>query len=197
MEVDQQQEEIAIAQAIHRATQWYTYAISNIDAIPASKKVSTPMSPDRNNKYICRRCGNPGHLIKYCPTNGDPAYNKVVTHRSVAGIPRTFLTSQHSGDQKTSTFKLTSGENCYLLPKTEIFQQRIATSFHPGQKNKPPAHLTCQMCKRLFEDPVKMPCCQTSFCCGCLIDDPLELVISCPLCHRTHEAKHLISDPSL
>ncbi len=26
--------------------------------------------------YECKRCGKPGHYIKYCPTNGDPSYDR-------------------------------------------------------------------------------------------------------------------------
>lgn len=26
--------------------------------------------------YECKRCGKPGHFIKYCPTNGDPNYDR-------------------------------------------------------------------------------------------------------------------------
>ena len=26
--------------------------------------------------YICKRCNQPGHFIKNCPTNGDPAFDR-------------------------------------------------------------------------------------------------------------------------
>ena len=25
--------------------------------------------------YVCKRCGNPGHFIKECPTNTDPTFD--------------------------------------------------------------------------------------------------------------------------
>ncbi len=40
--------------------------------------------------YICHRCKQPGHYIKNCPTNGDPAFEPQRVRHPV-GIPTTFL----------------------------------------------------------------------------------------------------------
>jgi protein MPE1 len=40
--------------------------------------------------YICYRCGQKGHYIQNCPTNGDPTYDKPKIRRTT-GIPRSFL----------------------------------------------------------------------------------------------------------
>ena len=41
---------------------------------------------------ICTRCGESGHLNKYCPTVGDPKYDPV-EHSRIANIPRALRTT--------------------------------------------------------------------------------------------------------
>ena len=40
--------------------------------------------------YVCDRCGKEGHLIKNCPTNGDPKYDR---KRVDKGKPKTSVIS--------------------------------------------------------------------------------------------------------
>lgn len=45
--------------------------------------------------YVCHRCGQPGHFIQHCPTNGDPAYDLKkgarlrVDHEDLSTLPAT------------------------------------------------------------------------------------------------------------
>ncbi|EFJ37660.1 hypothetical protein SELMODRAFT_74793 [Selaginella moellendorffii] len=46
--------------------------------------------------YVCHRCGQPGHFIQQCPTNGDPNYD-IKKVRLPVGIPRTRLRLDQEG----------------------------------------------------------------------------------------------------
>eukprot|EP01025_Chloroclados_australasicus_P003847 TRINITY_DN10917_c0_g1_i1.p1 TRINITY_DN10917_c0_g1~~TRINITY_DN10917_c0_g1_i1.p1 ORF type:complete len:715 (+),score=65.18 TRINITY_DN10917_c0_g1_i1:50-2146(+) len=63
--------------------------------------------------YICRRCGQPGHHIKDCPTNDDPNYNlrKV---QAPAGIPASELVYDPNGNYITP-----NGTTASYKPKME------------------------------------------------------------------------------
>ncbi len=43
--------------------------------------------------YECKRCGKPGHYIKYCPTNGDPSYDRDAKNNNQAGGETTAATT--------------------------------------------------------------------------------------------------------
>lgn len=62
---------------------------------PFQKRGVYPLHPG----YVCNRCGKPGHHIRDCPTNGDPAYDE---HRrkvpaTWAGVPRNQLVLDAEG----------------------------------------------------------------------------------------------------
>lgn len=42
--------------------------------------------PGAANTYICNRCQKPGHTAKFCPTNGDPAFDPEIR---LMNVPRT------------------------------------------------------------------------------------------------------------
>ena len=52
---------------------------------PGAGFVSLP--PDN---YVCHRCGQPGHWINHCPTNGDAKYDQV----RITSILKTFFHNQ-------------------------------------------------------------------------------------------------------
>lgn len=181
-------EDLAIAAMLKRQRDWRNYAISNIDAIPASSPSSSsrhyhqqqqPISPN----YVCHRCGSSSHRIQKCPTNGDRTYDLMPFKKklhSTAGIPRTFL-----------TMKIEDTDLLLCEPRTHEFKKLTFTT----AANAHPPHLNCSLCKKIFRNAVKMPCCSTSFCYSCLCpanDDILDELISCPLCKRVSSNKQLL-----
>jgi hypothetical protein len=50
----------------------------NNDSARAPKRPTVPGGPVGIPPpgYECKRCGKPGHYIKYCPTNGDPTFDR-------------------------------------------------------------------------------------------------------------------------
>jgi len=57
--------------------------------IPAVQFAITP-STQPPPGYMCYRCMKPGHFIRFCPTNGDPAFD-FRRAKPATGIPREFL----------------------------------------------------------------------------------------------------------
>lgn len=58
--------------------------------------------------YICHRCGQGGHFINHCPTNGDPKYDFVRVKNST-GIPKTFLVPVSASEAALPGTLLTPG----------------------------------------------------------------------------------------
>ena len=77
-----------------------------------------------SSEYICFRCSESGHLIKDCPTNGDPAYDRKFAKKST-GIPRSQLVTvadatisgaMENIDGTFSVYRTSAeGESAYLL----------------------------------------------------------------------------------
>lgn len=75
-----------------------------------------PVDPD----YLCKRCGQRGHWISACPTNGDPAYDRKVIPM---GIPMTRL-----GRAEGGKLLLPNGEVGSLMPNEDAFAREMAAS---------------------------------------------------------------------
>lgn len=90
-------EDIAIAKAIARASSWFD-RVSCIEAIEShsshgksTKKTHQKSRTDVSDTYVCRRCNKSGHHITKCITNGDPAFDKPRMMNGAAGIPQCFI----------------------------------------------------------------------------------------------------------
>lgn len=114
-EVEEMDEDAAIAKVVRESCLWVKRAVSNIDVTPSiwldevqinkhKKEIVKKVSPS----YVCRRCKRPGHHVKQCITNGDRAFDPVVV-RGVAGIPRSF------------TVDLTPERMCYFTLSSPSF----------------------------------------------------------------------------
>jgi len=121
--------------------------------------------------YVCYRCGQPGHFIQHCPTNGDPRYDVPKVKRAL-GIPRKFLQEIRGG--KTEDIKdmkgvvrLADGTLAKVRPDEETFKKAVATVDNPHIREETPSELQCPICELLLDDAVLVPCCGNSFCSQC------------------------------
>lgn len=82
----------------------------------------TDRSPRPGPNYICHRCMKPGHWIDQCPTNGDPAYDRIKV-RAPTGIPRSMLRTVDAPETGTG-LKDSSGQFVALQPNEAEFARQ-------------------------------------------------------------------------
>ncbi|CAK9212093.1 unnamed protein product [Sphagnum troendelagicum] len=129
--------------------------------------------------YVCHRCGQPGHFIQHCPTNGDPTYD-MRRMKPPVGIPKTRLKADQEG-----SYILPDGSVAVMQPDETVFAKEADAllAIRPILI-EPPPELRCPLCKNIFKDAVMIPCCQYSFCDKCIRE---ELIAKgkCPQCGST------------
>nr|XP_024377086.1 E3 ubiquitin ligase PARAQUAT TOLERANCE 3-like isoform X3 [Physcomitrium patens] len=129
--------------------------------------------------YVCHRCGQPGHFIQHCPTNGDPTYD-MRKMKPPVGIPKTRLKADQEG-----SYILPDGSVAVMQPDESVFAKEADAllAIRPIY-SEPPPELKCPLCGTIFKDAVMIPCCQYSFCDKCIRD---ELIAKgkCPQCEST------------
>jgi len=131
--------------------------------------------------YVCHRCGQSGHYIMNCPTNGDPEFD-VKRVRHPVGIPVTRLVTSGEGG-----LMLPSGETGALAVNDLDFLNQVvapSTVLAGDRAQQVPSELQCPICKKLFNDAVLIPCCQESYCDPC-IREHLIAKNKCPNCGQT------------
>ena len=141
--------------------------------------------------YICRRCGLPGHYIKACPTNGDPAFDLVRIKR-IKGVPTTLLRPVDTGTLVNST-----GTPVALLPNETAFE-RLKTKHtqYTLPLHSLNTHFQCPLCSKLLDDAVRLPCCSAAACDPCA-REWLQETGTCPLCCAPSTADSLHPDAAL
>ena len=153
--------------------------------------------------YICYRCGEKGHWIQVCPTNDDPAYDGRPRVKRTTGIPRSFLKTVQKptslandgtlDDTKQPGGVMVNAEGDWVIAEPDkatwaqfeaktkvaaVAQEAAAR----GSKELQDKGLECSIDKRLFVDPTKTPCCQSTFCRDCITNALLENDLRCPEC---------------
>ena len=138
-----------------------------------------------------------------CPTNDDPAYDGRPRVKRTTGIPRSFLKTVQKptslvndgtmDDTKQPAGIMVNAEGEWVIAEPDIaawaqFQAKAKVAAVAqeaaarGSKELQDRGLECSIDKRLFVDPTKTPCCQTTFCRDCITNTLLENDLRCPAC---------------
>eukprot|EP01083_Nonionella_stella_P096649 271747_1 len=137
--------------------------------------------------YICHRCGQSGHFIRFCPTNDDPTYN-FRRPKPATGIPRSFLQPIEApaagvGDDDTAKLVLPDNTYAVAMPNQRQFARSLAEKGSLNRLDAPTAgsgagtqeqsnelreELYCSLCQKPFMNAVLTPCCLSTFCDSCI-----------------------------
>ncbi|XP_019853208.1 PREDICTED: E3 ubiquitin-protein ligase RBBP6-like isoform X2 [Amphimedon queenslandica] len=135
--------------------------------------------------YVCHRCNQKGHLIKYCPTNGDPNYDNPRLKRS-SGIPNSHVSIVSSSDVPGAMLDRFGNVVVRKIDLAAAASERKAPAPVPEIKEEAvPPELTCSICKELVQDAVIINCCFESFCDPCIRNYLLENDFTCFACKES------------
>ncbi|KAF2108623.1 DWNN domain-containing protein [Lophiotrema nucula] len=146
--------------------------------------------------YVCYRCGQKGHWIQVCPTNDDPDFKPTARAKRSTGIPQAFLKKVEKpvdGDLENmhGVMLNADGEYVQVMADTktwEKFQEKTkatkakASTVDAVNKEAEARGLVCSIDKRVFVDPVKMPCCGKTYCHECAENALADADLVCPNC---------------
>ena len=154
---------------------------------------------------LLTNCSILGHYIQACPTNDDPAFDNHIRVKRTTGIPRSFLKTIEkptalSNDGTVDNSKHPAGvminaEGEWVIAEPdkaswEQYQAKAKLSAAAqeaaalGSKELQKRGLECSIDKRLFVEPTKTPCCDTTYCHDCINNALLENDLSCPHCFK-------------
>ncbi|CDS07747.1 hypothetical protein LRAMOSA01696 [Lichtheimia ramosa] len=148
--------------------------------------------------YVCYRCGQKGHYINQCPTNGDKEFDKHPRIKRTTGIPRSFL--KVIEEPKNAVKSGTGG--LMVTPKGDLVVAQADSSTwdkHVAKSNLGTStagdlldlygsipvvdHLRCPICEGLFREATITPCCGATFCDECIRGYMLENDFCCQDCN--------------
>ncbi|KIW02956.1 uncharacterized protein PV09_05620 [Verruconis gallopava] len=154
-------------------------------------------------KYVCHRCGQPGHWIQMCPTNSDPNFESKPKIKRTTGIPRSFMKKLdkplgegeiEEGLQGGTIMLDADGNHVIVNPDTATWKKAEAKlnasaaqkqeAEAAGSKELRELGLECPIDKKLFENPVKTPCCGKTYCHDCIENALVDNDLECPNCQR-------------
>lgn len=150
-------------------------------------KVTTGPVPDRPPPagYLCYRCGQKGHWIQACPTNGDETFDNRVRIKRTTGIPRSQLQKIENidGVDPANVMINAEGESVMFVPDSKSWESYKEIQEHNKDEELPADHeLACAICHKLLKAPHKTPCCSKLCCEDCITGALLESDFVCPLC---------------
>ncbi|KAL8942107.1 MAG: hypothetical protein Q9211_001546 [Gyalolechia sp. 1 TL-2023] len=192
------------------ADQWAQQQVEMANATPVyrsgpskSRQVDIPDRPPPQG-YVCYRCGEKGHWIKACPTNDDPSYVNRPRVKRTTGIPKSFLKTVEKptsmvndgtmDETKQPSGVMINADGEWVIAEPDKaswdqYQARTKVSAAAqeaaarGDKLLQERGLECPIDKRLFVEPSKTPCCQTTYCLECITNALLENDLRCPQCN--------------
>ncbi|RUS30822.1 hypothetical protein BC938DRAFT_478920, partial [Jimgerdemannia flammicorona] len=149
--------------------------------------------------YVCFRCGQKGHYINNCPTNGDKEFDKHPRIKRTTGIPRSFLKVVEEpkgavtsggvmvtprGDLVVAQADSSTWDKLMAKSATTLTLGTSSTGDLADLYNSVPVRsdLECPICKGLFREAVVIPCCGTTYCDECIRVWLLEKEFTCESC---------------
>ena len=150
--------------------------------------------------YICHRCQQPGHFIRSCPTNGDPAFDGRRPKAAVAvaqyenNSQKFFLrevedpkaasargSDDHGRGRERDRERGRSRErggggggdvyqDSFMPPPSRPHHYDDEAPPVRAQTGRVPTELLCPIDHQLFDDPMVVSCCFTTFCRRCILD---------------------------
>lgn len=175
---------------------------NNNKAGPGKRPVNVP-DHDPPNGYICYRCGEKGHWIQLCPTNDNPDFDNRPRVKRTTGIPKSMLKTVDKAtilgqnglddDAKVPSGVMVNADGEFVIAlqdkavwqkfqartKSSAAAQKVAVQ---GDKELQDRGLECPMDKRLFNEPMKTPCCEKTYCNDCITNALIESDFVCPGC---------------
>ncbi|KAI8982629.1 DWNN domain-containing protein [Pilobolus umbonatus] len=149
--------------------------------------------------YVCYRCGQKGHYINQCPTNGDKDYDKHPRIKRTTGIPRSFL--KVIEEPKNAVKAGTGG--LMVTPKGDIVVAQADSSSWDKHVAKAaigvssagdlmdwydsipvPDYLQCPICHGLIREATITPCCGSSYCDECIRVHLMDNDFECHECQQ-------------
>lgn len=154
---------------------------------PGNKGMPSGPVPDRPlpQGYICYRCGQKGHYIQACPTNGDESFENRKRIKRTTGIPRSQLQKvENPGEDADGNVMVNAdGESVMFVPDAAAWNSYQQTTKSSKQiENPDDPELVCELCKTLMQEPHGVPCCDKVFCEECIQGFLLESDFICPCC---------------
>ncbi|CAO3627998.1 unnamed protein product [Cunninghamella blakesleeana] len=175
---------------------------NNMNANPDSKEQSyqVPLRVPPPN-YVCYRCGQKGHYINQCPTNGDKDYDRHPRIKRTTGIPKSFLKviEEPKDAVKSGTGGLMvtpKGDIVVAQADSSTWDQHIAKAVATSSLSLQgdlmewydsipvPDYVKCPLSQGLMREATITPCCGTSFCDECIRNYLLENDFTCPDCQQ-------------
>ncbi|GBC04691.1 hypothetical protein RclHR1_05810003 [Rhizophagus clarus] len=178
---EEQTEEDRIAAMFAQSSEFWEKTQEQMASKPALRRPNQPRPQVKQQiqkalppNYVCYRCGQKGHWIQACPTNGDRSFDHMKV-RKTTGIPRSFLQKVEQVPPGKGVL-VTQDGNLVIAQANDAAWQK----FHARQKSyvttnevledtfPVPQELQCMICSRLLREAVITPCCQASFCDECI-----------------------------
>ncbi|EKE42940.1 hypothetical protein ENUP19_0317G0003 [Entamoeba nuttalli] len=137
--------------------------------------------------YICNRCHKPGHYIKDCPENNNPAFDK----KEAAGLPMEMYEDAPDDDPTAKTLK--DGRRVRLRDMNgQGFKPTISKN-EMSEEFDIPKLLKCKKCGGLLTQACFMRCCKNTLCEECL--NEVRQKETCTMCGKQIDiSKDIIID---
>lgn len=174
----------------------------NNDGTSSGNFYSQKNDPPTN--YTCHRCGQKGHFIQHCATNGNPEFD-IKIYKNPTGIPSRFLTkhkepTKNDEDDESEVHKSKTDDSFYKVQTnkrsfTQFYAKAQTTNCNSINSNNDAikkqncrnCHL-CPLCNQELKNAVFLYCCFVSFCSECIKQVLVDENATCPVC--THYINH-------